>query len=320
MSRYIINRLLWMILILICVAILIFTIMYCIPGDPVEQMYSGTGATAAEMDAKRHELGLDQPYLIQLGNFLFDTIRLDFGDSYTYKTPVINELASRVPRTVMLGLLSIVISAGIGIPLGVTAALHRGGFRDQGLLFISMIFISMPQFWLALEMMILFSLKLNWLPVSGIGSWRHWVMPLLAMSLGSITMNARQARAAVLETARADFVTTARAKGVQERKVVWKHMIPNALIPVINALGNSFAMLIAGSVVIERVFNFPGVGTYMLTGISGRDYPVVRTCVLMLAVFIALVNLAVDLIYAYLDPRIKAQYVAYSAKKHKAKT
>lgn len=316
MWRYIVKRLFWLILVLLCAALLIFTIMWFVPGDPAEIILSGMG-TQEDIARLREQLGLNDPFFVQLGRFLRDTfLRFDFGTSYVYKTAIVDELMLRLPRTLKLGIISIALSAIIGIPLGVNAALHRNGFQDQGLLVISMVFVSVPQFWLAMEMMLLFSVKLHWLPTSGIGTWQQWIMPIIANTIGSIAMNARQARSAVLETSRADFVTTARAKGVHERDVVWKHMIPNALIPVINALGNSFTAIITSGIVIETVFAFPGVGTYMMSAVSGRDYPVVRACVLMLAAFAAIVNLVVDLIYAYLDPRIKAQYVAYAAKKH----
>lgn len=318
MWRYIVKRLFWLILVLLCAAILIFSIMWFVPGDPAEIMLSGSGGTQADIEALRERLGLNDPFIVQLGRFLYDTfIRFDFGTSYVYMTPVVDTLATRLPRTFLLGIISIGLSALIGIPLGVNAALHRNGFQDQGLLVICMLFVSVPQFWLAAEMMLLFGQTLHWLPVSGIGTWKHWIMPVIANTVGSIAMIARQSRSAVLETSRADFVTTARAKGVHEQKVVWKHMIPNAMIPVVNALGNSFTAIITGTIVIETVFAFPGVGTYMMQAIGGRDYPVVRSCVLMLALFSAVVNLGVDLIYAYLDPRIKAQYVAYGSKKKK---
>lgn len=317
MWRYIVKRLLWLILVVLCAAVLIFVIMWFVPGDPAELMLQGSG-TQADIDRLREQLGLNDPFIVQLGRFLYESfIKFDFGTSYIYMTPVVDELANRLPRTLLLGIISIGLSAIIGIPLGVNAALHRNGFQDQGLLVICMLFVSVPQFWLAAEMMLLFGQTLHLLPVSGIGTWKHWVMPVIANTIGSIAMIARQARSAVLETSRADFVTTARAKGVHERKVVWKHMIPNAMIPVVNALGNSFTAIITGTIVIETVFGFPGVGTYMMSAIGQRDYPIVRSCVLMLALFSAVVNLGVDLIYAYLDPRIKAQYVAYGSGKKK---
>lgn len=314
MWRYVTQRLLWLLVIMVCVAMVIFTIMWFVPGDPAQIML-GVGATAQDIQDMREILGLNDPFLTQLGNYLWDLLHLDFGTSYTYKIPVIEEFALRLPRTLTLGMISIVLNILIGIPLGITAATHRNTFQDQGLLVSAMVFISVPQFFLAQMLVILFAVELGWLPPFGIDSWKCWIMPILAGSLAGIAQIARQTRSAVLETIRADFVTTARAKGLEERKVIYKHMLPNALIPVVSDLGMQLAMVISGSVVIESVFSFPGIGTYLLTGIQARDYPVIRGCVLLLAIFSAAVILLVDLIYAYLDPRIKAQYVNYAAKK-----
>ena len=314
MWRYVTQRLLWLLVIMVCVAMVIFTIMWFVPGDPAQIML-GVGATAQDIQDMREILGLNDPFLTQLGNYLWDLLHLDFGTSYTYKIPVIEEFALRLPRTLTLGMISIALNILIGIPLGITAATHRNTFQDQGLLVSAMVFISVPQFFLAQMLVILFSVELGWLPPFGIDSWKCWIMPILAGSLAGIAQIARQTRSAVLETIRADFVTTARAKGLEERKVIYKHMLPNALIPVVSDLGMQLAMVISGSVVIESVFSFPGIGTYLLTGIQARDYPVIRGCVLLLAIFSAAVILLVDLIYAYLDPRIKAQYVNYAAKK-----
>lgn len=317
MWKYVLKRLGWMVITMLCVAVLIFTIMWFVPGDPA-QIILGAGTSQADIDALREQMGLTRPFLVQLGEYMVDTfLKFDLGTSYVYHVPVIEEFMLRLPRTLGLGLLSILISSAIGIPMGVQAALHRNKWQDQGTLLMSMVFISIPQFWLALEMIVLFALKLDWLPVSGIGGIEYWIMPVIANSIGHIAMNARQTRSAVLETIRADFVTTARAKGLQEKKVIWKHMMPNALVPIINMLGQSFGAVVGGTVVIETVFAFPGIGTYMLTGIQGRDYPVIRSCVLILAVFAALIVLATDLVYAYLDPRIKAQYVSLGNGKSK---
>lgn len=315
MWRYVANRVKWLLIITVCVALLIFTVMWFVPGDPA-QIILGSGVSQADIDALRDKMGLNDPFLTQLGRYMSDTfLHFDLGESYVYKVPVIDEFMIRLPRTLILGLVSIALSTIIGIPLGVSAAIHRNSFQDQGLLFFAMIFISVPQFWLALMMVVLFSVKLNLLPPSGIGTWQHWILPILANTLSSIAMNARQTRSAVLETIRADFVTTARAKGLEEKKVIYKHMLPNALIPVVSGLGMQLATVIGGTVVIESVFSFPGIGTYLLTGIQGRDYPVVRSCVLILAIFAAVITLGVDLAYAFLDPRIKAQYVNYASKK-----
>lgn len=319
MWRYIVKRLLWLIVTMVCVALLIFTIMWFVPGDPA-QIILGAGVSQADVAALREQMGLNRPFFVQMGEYMYNTfLKFDFGTSYVYRVPVMTEFLTRLPRTIGLGLISILISAVIGIPMGVQAALHRNKLQDQGVLVLSMVFVSVPQFWLALEMIVLFSLTLGWLPTSGVGGLKYWIMPVIANSIGNIAMNARQTRSAVLETIRADFVTTARAKGLKERSVIWKHMMPNALMPIIHMLGQSFGHVIGGTVVIERVFAFPGVGQYMLTGIESRDYPVVRSCVLILALFAAVIVLLTDLTYAYLDPRIKAQYVATGGGKRKKK-
>lgn len=315
MWRYIVKRLFWLIITTICVALLIFTVMWFVPGDPARLML-GTEASAADVAALRDKMGLNDPFLVQLGRYMRDTfLHFDLGTSYTYKVPVIQEFSVRLPRTLLLGLIAVILNMVIGVPLGVSAATHRNSFQDQGLLVFAMVFISVPQFFMALVMVVLFSLKLGWLPPFGIDSWKCWIMPILATSLSSIAQVARQTRSSVLETIRSDFVTTARAKGLAERKVIYKHMLPNALIPVVSDLGMQLSMIIGGSVVVESVFSFPGIGTYLLTGIQSRDYPVIRSCVLILAVFAAVVVLLIDLLYAFLDPRIKAQYVNYAAKK-----
>lgn len=315
MARYVVKRLMWLVVIMVSVAILIFSIMYFVPGDPVKIML-GDSATAEEVQLYRDKLGLNDPFIVQLGHYLYDTfIKWDFGTSYTMKVPVMNEFITRLPRTLALGWLCILVDAIIGIPLGISAAMHRNSPLDHGLMVGSMVGISIPGFWLALLMVMLFAQKLGWLPAYGIDSWKCWIMPVVAGSLAGLATNARQTRSAVLETIRADFVTTARAKGLKESKVIYKHMLPNALIPIISSLGSRFAGAIGGTVVIETVFAFPGIGTLMLNGISGRDYPVVRSCVLVLAIFSAVVMLLVDLLYAFIDPRIKAQYTRMGAKK-----
>lgn len=315
MWRYIVNRLLWLIVIVVCVALLIFTVMWFVPGDPAEIML-GTEASAADKEALREILGLNEPFLVQLGNYMKDTfLHFDLGVSYTYKVPVIEEFGRRLPRTILLGSIGVLLNMLVGIPLGITAATHRNSLRDRGLLLFAMIFNSMPQFFFALILIIVFALHLQWVPPFGIDSWKCWILPIIATSLSGIAQVGRHTRASVLETVRADFVTTARAKGLEEHKVIYKHMLPNALIPVVSDLGMHLSMIVGGSVVIETVFAFPGIGLYMMDGIAGRDYPVIRSCVLILATFSAVVVLLVDLIYAYLDPRIKAQYVNYAAKK-----
>ena len=317
MWRYIVHRLLWLIVILVCVAILIFTIMYFVPGDPaVNQL--GSEATAEERWEWREQYGLNDSYPEQLGRYLYNTfLRLDLGSSYQTKMPVIGEFATRLPRTLKLGLITVLINIILGIPLGIACALHRNTIMDYVLTIVAMLGMCIPSFWLALLMQQFFSVKLGWFPAIGVGSWRHWVMPVIAGSISGIAGNVRQTRSAVLETIRADFVTTARAKGLSNNNVIYKHMLPNALIPILALMGGAFGHVISGSVIVETVFTFPGIGIYMLNGINARDYPVIRSCVLILAAFAAVVVLLVDLAYGMVDPRIKAQYVGYSKKSKK---
>ncbi|MGN1003447.1 MAG: ABC transporter permease, partial [Oscillospiraceae bacterium] len=291
----------------------IFTIMYLVPGDPA---INALGAEASEeaLQQFRELHGLDKSYFEQLTTFLSDVfLHFDFGTSYFYGLPVLSEFVTRLPRTFMLSIICILVDAVLGIPMGILAAKHRNSPLDEGLMLFSIAGISIPGFWLGLLLVMLLSRELGWLPAFGIGTWKHWVMPVIAGSLGGLAQNVRLTRSAVLETLRADFVTTARAKGVKERSVTYKHMLPNAMIPVINSLGGRLAGAISGTVIIETVFAFPGIGLYLTNAINQRDYPVVRACVLVMALFSSVVMLFVDLVYAAIDPRIKAQYTKQGA-------
>ena len=315
MARYILKRILWMIPILIGVAILIFTLMYFTPGDPVEMML-GSEASEEDIMAMRDRLGLNDSYPVQLGRYLYNVfLRGDFGVSYTRNTPVITEMLSRIPRTAILGLLCMLVSFGISVPLGISAAVHQGKWQDNLLMFIALIGVSLPDFWFGLMFVLLFSLKLGWLPPSGIGGPIFYILPTLAGSIGSIAGLARQTRSSMLEVIRSDFVVTARSKGISERKVIWGHALPNALIPIVTLLGSRFGTIIAGTVIIETLFSIPGVGLYMVNAVSVRDYPVVRGCVIVLAVFAALAQLLTDLAYAFIDPRIGAQFAGKKKRK-----
>lgn len=308
MWKYILNRILWLIAIVFCTAFLIFTILYFTPGDPARYLL-GSSAPAEDVAAFHTALGLDDPYIVQLGRYMYNTfIKFDFGTSWVYNVPVYSELAARLPRTLIIGLSAMVLNVIIGLSLGIFAGTHEGKWQDSATMAIAMVFVSAPDFWVALMMILLFTSKLGWLPAYGIGSWKCYIMPIIASSLGGIANNSRQTRSSILEVLRADFITTARAKGQAERKIVYKHMLPNALMPIITSLGNALSRIIAGSAVIEAVFSIPGVGQYMLVSVNGRDYPAIRSSVLFFAVFAAVVMLLVDLVYAFVDPRIKAKY------------
>lgn len=308
MYKYVIKRLLWMIPVLIGVAIVIFTLLYFTPGDPAEAVL-GTNPTYEEIVAKHAELGLDQPYIVQLGRFLKELfLEFNLGTSYVYKNSVAVEFFARLPRTFIIALTCLLTYIVVAIPLGVVAAVHQNKWQDHFCILLVMVTTAIPSFWFAMILMLIFSLHLGWLPSFGVGHWYCYIMPCIAASLSGIGGVARQTRSQMLESLHSDYIVTARSKGVSERSIRYRHALPNALIPVITSLGTYFGHSLAGAVTIEMVFTFPGVGLYLINGITNRDYPVVRGCVVMLAILFSLVMLVVDLTYAFIDPRIKAQY------------
>lgn len=308
MARYIIRRCLTIIIIILAAAFIIFTITYLAPGDPAQALL-GTTASAADVDNMRSVLGLDKTYLEQLGTYYFNTfIKFDFGTSWLYGVPVFQEMLSRMPRTLIIGLVSMVLNVSLGLLLGIFAGTHEGKWQDSATMTIAMVFISCPDFWVALMMIILFSVKLGWLPAYGVGGPEYYIMPILASSLAGIAVNARYGRNSILEVFRADYITTARAKGQVEKVVIRKHMLPNALMPIITNMGGILSRIIAGSAIIETVFSIPGVGLYLLYSINSRDYPAIRGSVLFFAFVTSVIMLLTDLSYAMIDPRIKARY------------
>lgn len=315
MIRYVFKRLLMIIPVLLCVAIAIFTIMHFAPGDPVT-LILGDNYTPEQYDALAAQLGLDKPFITQLLNFLKDIfLKFDFGTSYILKTDIKTELLSRFPRTALIASASCLVQIFIAIPLGITAATHKDGLVDRFCVILAMVGISVPGFWIGMMLILLFALNLGWLPSSGIDHWYSYILPCVANAfagLGSIT---RLTRSQMLEVINSDYVVTARAKGVPERKILYSHALPNALIPIITHIGTHFATALGGTVVIETVFSVPGIGYYIMQAVGNRDYPIVRGGVTMLAIVFCVVVLAVDLLYAFIDPRIKAQYENSGRKK-----
>ncbi|MCI5647919.1 MAG: ABC transporter permease [Fusicatenibacter sp.] len=314
MSRYIGKRLLQMIPILLVVAILIFTLMYFVPGDPVQIML-GDNATQEQIEETRAAYGLDKPYLVRLVNYLAGICRLDFGTSYMQGTSVGSELMLRFPNTLTLAAFSILFTIVIGIPIGIQCAIHANKISDKIWMFLTMLGNSMPGFWMALMLVLLFSVKLKLLPSNGAESLKYFILPVVANSIGSLADIVRQTRSSMLEVIRSDYVVTARSKGISERNVIWKHALPNALIPIITLCGSRFGAMLGGTVIIESVFSIPGIGTYLVNGINSRDYPIVQGSIIYIAFIFAFIMLFTDLIYAYVDPRIKAQYVSAAPKK-----
>ena len=308
MVKFIIKRLLLMIPVVLGVVLLIFIIMSFTPGDPAA-IILGTNATPQDIVALREELGLNQPMLVRYFQYIKDIVtEFDFGNSYTNGVPVMDEITTRFGYTLRVAIISTIFSCLVGIPLGVTAAVHRGTWRDDAAMTISLLGISVPAFWLGLMMAILFALKLGWLPASGVGGIEYYVLPCLSVAFGGLAALARQTRSSMLEVIRSDYIVTARAKGAPERTVVYKHALRNALIPIVTQAGSSFGILLGGALINETIFAIPGLGSYMVTAIKGRDYPVIQGCVVYVAVSFGLVMLAVDVLYAFLDPRIRAQY------------
>jgi peptide/nickel transport system permease protein len=307
-----------MIPILLVVAIIIFTLMELVPGDPVKILL-GDSATPVQIEEQRELMGLNKPFLVRFWDFMINAVQLDFGSSYITKTAVTDELMMRFPRTFKLALLSIAVTVVIGIPLGILCAINANKLGDRIALVITLLCNSMPSFWLALLLVLLFSSKLGWLPSGGIGGWKYYVLPVISSSIGSLAGITRQTRASMLEVIRADYVTTAKSKGLSQRDVIVKHALPNALIPIITVIGSQFSFLMGGTTIVETVYSFPGLGLYIISGINNRDYPIVRGGVLYIAFTFSVMMLVVDIIYAFVDPRIRAQYSASSKKKKEAK-
>lgn len=319
MAKYILKRLLLLIPVVIGVTIIIFTLMYLVPGDPAT-MILGSGAEPWEYESLRERMGLNDPYILQLLRYLKQVyLELDLGDSYLTGVPVAGELFSRLPNTLILSFVSMFVAIGVGIPMGVSSAVHRGTWRDYVPLTIAMFGVSVPGFWLSLMMVLLFSVKLGWLPPYGLGGIQYWILPILTGSFHGISNLARQTRSSMLEVLGSDYIVMARAKGMPERSVIYKHAFPNALIPVINILGGTLAHAFGGGMLTETIFSIPGVGYYMVKAVNQRDYPAVQGGVLLLSIVFSFVMVLTDIAMAAVDPRIKAQFASRSAVHKKKK-
>ena len=289
------------------VSFIVFTIMYFTPGDPAK-IILGERAPAAEVAALRTQMGLDAPFLVQFFNFIKNAVQGDFGRSLVTKRPVAEELFARFPATIQLAGSAVLIAVAIGIPVGIISAIKQYSVFDGVAMTLALVGVSMPNFWQGLMMIILFSVYLRWLPSSGYGTFRHLIMPAITLGTSSAALITRMTRSSMLEVVRQDYIRTARAKGLDESVVINRHALKNALIPVVTVIGLQFGYLLGGAVLTETVFSWPGVGRMMVDAIRQKDFPVVQAGVLLLALSFSLVNLLVDILYAYIDPRIKAQY------------
>lgn len=308
MYRYIIKRILWLIPILLGVTFLVFTIMYFSPGDPA-QLILGEGANAQDLVRLRAEMGLDQPFIVQFLNYVKSVfINFDLGRSYVSRRVVLDEILVRLPNTLRLASWSILIATLIGVPLGVISATRPYSKVDNFATFISLIGVSMPTFWQGLLLIILFTSILGWLPATGFTSWQQMIMPVFTLATSSMGTITRITRSSMMDVLDQDYIRTSQAKGVSDRVVIFKHALRNALIPVVTVIGLQFGTLLGGAVLTETVFSINGIGTLMVNAIRTRDTMMVQGGVLFIAFIFTIVNLCVDILYGYIDPRIKSQY------------
>ncbi len=316
MLKYVLKRIIWMIPIVLGVTVLVFTLMIFCPGKPAEIILGAT-ATQEDLNAKTEELGLNDPYLVRLGNYMIDVfIKHDLGASWITKIDIVSSIMERLPRTLLLTLITLGIAFVLGVPLGVLAATHQNQWQDSVSMFLALCGVAIPNFWLALVLVLVFSVNLGLLPPMGIDQGiKSYILPALAACMGSLATCARQTRSSMLDVIRADYITTARAKGVPEQMVIIKHALKNGLIPIITMMGTTFGALLGGMMIIETVFSIPGMGTYIIGAVNNRDYPVVQGGTIFLAITFSICMLIVDLLYALVDPRIKAQYAPGRKKK-----
>lgn len=307
MYKYVIKRLFLLIPVLLGVSLLVFAIMYLTPGDPA-QLILGENAPKAAVEALREKMGLNDSFFIQYFRFVKNALMGDFGRSYTTGREVFKEIFSRFPNTLILAVLGVVISVSIGIPVGIISATRQYSFLDSFSMVLALLGVSMPVFWLGLMLILTFSVKLGLLPSGGFDSLSSIILPALTLGVGSAAIITRMTRSSMLEVIRQDYIRTARAKGVAEKVVINKHALKNALIPIITVVGLQFGHLLGGAVLTESVYSWPGVGRLMVDAIRQKDTPTVLAAVIFLAAAFSVVNLLVDLLYAFADPRIKSQY------------
>jgi peptide/nickel transport system permease protein len=312
MVTFIIRRLIQTVFVLILVSLIAFSLLHIIPGDPVVTML-GTEATQAQIDILRHELWLDRPLLVQYMRWFTNILQGDFGKSIMYRESVAGLIATRLPVTFHLGFIALILSTLISIPAGVISAVRRGSLLDQVITVSANLGMAVPLFWLGILGIYLFALKLGWLPVQGYTSpfdnfWlntKQVIMPAICLAVVPLASLARQSRSSMLEVIRQDYIRTARSKGLKERAVITGHALKNAIIPVVTLLGIQLRNLVGGSVLVETVFNIPGMGSFMVRAVFNKDFLIVQGCIMVIALVVALANLAVDISYGYFDPRIR---------------
>lgn len=304
MVAYIYRRLLLLFLVLFGVVTIVFFLIHLIPGDPVDIML-GDRAVSGDKQALRHNLGLDQPIHAQYFKYLARVIQGDLGLSIHSKRPVLRVILERFPATAELMLGAMTFALLIAVPLGIISAIKPHGLLDGGAMMVSFIGVAMPNFWLGPLLIILFAIQLDWLPINERGGLAHLILPSLTLGASMAAMLSRMIRASLLEVLDEDYIRTARSRGLPARKIVLKHAMRNALIPVITIIGLQVGVLLSGAIITEAIFDWPGLGTLLLEGIYTRDYPLVQGCILFIAAIYVLVNLATDITYGWADPRVR---------------
>lgn len=312
MFRYIIKRLGTSFIVVILVTIFAFSLMHILPGDPA-RLVLGAEAAQEDVDALRVELNLDKPIVTQYILWIKGVLHGDFGRSILYQRPVADIMRERVPRTLAIGIPSLVVSVILGVLFGVVSAVKRGSIADQAITLTSTIGMGTPAFWLGILGIYLFAMKLKWLPIQGFvdpsvdfgGYLSHAVLPVLCLSVALIASISRQTRSNMLEVINQDYIRTARANGIAERSVIYRHALKNSLIPIITIAGLQVRVVIGGSLIVEQVFNIAGIGMLLNAAISNKDYLIVQGCVLIISCVTVLCNLVVDILYGVVDPRVR---------------
>jgi ABC-type dipeptide/oligopeptide/nickel transport system permease component len=306
MIRHLLLRFLFTLPALWLILTMVFLLVHIVPGDPVQQML-GEGARAEDMERLHRALGLDLPLHVQYGRYLAGLLRGNWGQSFRFQTPVLRVVLERYPATITLALTGLLICAAIGIPAGVLAAHRRGHAADRAVGFFTLLGLSVPNFALGPVLILLFSIQLGWLPVSGKEGWASLVLPGITLGAALAAILTRTVRSSMIEELSSDYVRTARAKGLPESAVLFRHAFRNALIPIVTILGLQFGTLLAGTIVTETIFSWPGIGRLTAQAIQARDYPLLQGCILVIAFSYVVVNLLTDFIYALADPRIRLQ-------------
>ncbi len=298
-----------MIPVILGVTLIVMVLLELTPGDPARQLL-GNFATEEEIAVAREEMGLNRPLLIRYVDYLNGVLHGNIGISYFTKGNVWDDIMVRFPYTLLVVTISMVLAIATGIPIGVYAATHQYSWKDNTSIVLSLFCVSMPNFWFALILVNIFATQLGWVPPFGIESWKSWILPAVSLSIGYSATLARQTRSSMLEQIRQDYVTTARAKGQSEHKVIYKHALKNAMIPIITIVGSVFGVSLGGAVIAETIFSIPGLGSYTISALISRDYTIVQGSVLYFAVMYSVILLLIDLVYTMVDPRIRSQFTS----------